>query len=149
MRVVKGFAVLATLMVVSSSTGFAQSALGETDTYADTEMEGIDPDLVTGVWGVSQDFAGKVIQKINISEEDLGGERAIDDLITLMRITLEFTSEVIDRVRDKDAKTETEMNLTHNETSFIADDERVEEAFQYLRLLQSENLCEEAINKTG
>jgi hypothetical protein len=42
--------------------------------------------------------------------------------------------------------TETETNLTRNETGFIPDG-RIEEAFEYLRFLQSDNPCEAAINK--
>jgi len=94
--------------------------------------------LVTDVGKASQDFMGEITQKINISEEGFGDERAIDDLIILMNITLEFTSKVINIIQDKDMKTGLETNL-------IAD-ERVEEAFQYLRFLQSEDPCREAIN---
>lgn len=144
-RVLKGFALILALTVVSSSTGFAQSALGETDTHADTEIEGIDPGLVTDVGKASLDFMGEITQKINISEEGFGDERAIDDLIILMKITLDFTSKVINIIQDKDMKTGLEMNLTANETNLI-DDERVEEAFLYLRFLQSEDPCREAIN---
>lgn len=144
-RVLKGFALILALTVVSSSTGFAQSALGETDTHVDTEIEGIDPGLVTDVGKASLDFMGEITQKINISEEGFGDERAIDDLIILMKITLDFTSKVINIIQDKDMKTGLEMNLTANETNLI-DDKRVEEAFLYLRFLQSEDPCREAIN---
>lgn len=144
MRILKRFALILALLVVSSSAGFVQPALGEPDNYSETEIEGIDPGLVAGVWDASMNFSEEIIQEINISEEGFGGEGSIDDLITLMRITLTFTSEVLDTVRAKDMVAEEETNLTLNETDLMADG-RIEEAFLYLRFLQSGNLCEEAI----
>jgi hypothetical protein len=89
--VAKRLAVLSVLTVVLSSASFAPRALGgDTDTPADIEMEGVDPDLVTAVWSASLDFAEDVTQGINISEEGFGGEKAIDDLISLMQVTLGF-----------------------------------------------------------
>jgi hypothetical protein len=63
-----------------------------------------------------------------------------------MRITLAFMSEIIDMVRVKDTDAGREMRSALNETDLMSD-ERVEDGFQYLRLLQSENPCEEAINR--
>jgi len=158
-KVAKRLAVLSALTIVLSSASFAPRALGgDTDTPADIEMEGLDPNLVTAVWSASLDFAEDVTQRINISEEGFGGEKAIDDLITLMQVTLGFTSEVLGVIHDNETVTETgtetetetesetETNLTRNETGFIPN-ERIEEAFEYLRFLQSDNPCEAAINK--
>ena len=151
MRILKGFALILALTVVSSLAVFAQpiqtpAPTGQiTDADADTGIKGVDPGLVTDVGKASLDFMGEITQKINISEEGFGDERAIDDLIILMKITLDFTSKVINIIQDKDMKTELEMNLTANETNLI-DDKRVEEAFLYLRFLQSEDPCREAIN---
>ncbi|MBN1762563.1 MAG: hypothetical protein JW878_05745 [Methanomicrobia archaeon] len=156
-------AVLSALTIVLASAGFTSLALGgDTDTPADIELDGVDPDLVTDVWSASLDFAEDVAQRINISEEGFGGEKAIDDLIMLMQVTLGFTSEVLGIIHDNetvtetgtatatdtetDTENETEANLTRNETGFIPN-ERLEEAFEYLRFLQSDNPCEAAINK--
>lgn len=142
--VAKGFAALLVLTIVSSVTVFALSAVGETDTPAEIEIE--DLELVPEVWNASLNFADEVTREINISEKGFGGEREIDNLITLMRITLAFMSEIIDMVRVKDTDAGREMRSALNETDLMSD-ERVEDGFQYLRLLQSENPCEEAINR--
>jgi len=144
--VAKGFAALLVLTIVSSVTVFALSAVGETDTPAEIEIE--DLELVPEVWNASLNFADEVTREINISEKGFGGEREIDNLITLMRITLAFTSEIIDMVRVKDTDAGREMRSALNETDLMSD-ERVEDGFQYLRLLQGENPCEEAINRMG
>lgn len=142
--VAKGFVALLVLTIVSSVTVFALSAVGETDTPAEIEIE--DLELVPEVWNASLNFADEVTREINISKKGFGGEREIDNLITLMRITLAFMSEIIDMVRVKDTDAGREMRSALNETDLMSD-ERVEDGFQYLRLLQSENPCEEAINR--
>ena len=147
----RGVALILILTAISLSTVFAQqiptpAPTGQiTDADADTGIKGIDFGLVTDVGKASLDFTEGITQKIIISEEGFGEKGAIDDLITLMKVTLEFTAKVINIIQDKDMKTRLEMNLTVNETNFI-DDERIEEAFQYLRFLQSEDPCREAIN---
>ena len=145
--VLKGSIVLAVLLLLSSSTALGQSALEETDAPADTGIEGIDQGLLTDVAIASLDFAGELTQEINISKEGSEGEDAIDNLITLMQIGLAFTADVIDslRARDTNARTEEETNLTLSEAGFVSE-EGIEDAFLYLRLLQSGNLCEEAID---
>ena len=150
----RGVALMLMLMLmltaITLSTGFAQqiptpAPTGQiTDADTDTGIKGIDFGLVSDVGKASLDFVGEITQKINISGEGFGDEKAIDDLIGLMNITLEFTSKVINIIQDKDMKTGLEMNLTVNETNLI-DDERVEEALQYLSFLQSEDPCSEAI----
>jgi len=145
-KILSGVALILMLTAITLSTGFAQQIptpaptgqITDADADADAGIKGVDLGLVTDVGKASQDFMGEITQKINISEEGFGDERAIDDLIILMNITLEFTSKVINIIQDKDMKTGLETNL-------IAD-ERVEEAFQYLRFLQSEDPCREAIN---
>lgn len=150
-KILSGVALILMLTAITLSTGFAQqiptpAPTGQiTDADADAGIKGVDLGLVTDVGKASLDFMGEITQKINISEEGFGDERAIDDLIILMNITLEFTSKVINIIQDKDMKTGLEMNLIVNETNLIAD-ERVEEAFQYLGFLQSEDPCREAIN---
>jgi hypothetical protein len=140
-----GSVLLFVLTVVFSLTVFAHPVCGEINNTTDTGIEGIDPELVAGVWNASVEFAEEVTQEINISGEDLGGQGSIDDLITLIQITLPFTSKVLEMVQSEETETEAGMNVTVNESSLIAD-EMVESAFQYLRFLQSDNLCEEAIN---
>jgi hypothetical protein len=139
-----GSVLLFVLTVVFSLTVFTHPVCGEANNTTDTGIEGIDPELVAGVWNASVNFAEEVTQEIDISEEDLGGQGSIDDLITLIQITLPFTSKVLEMVQSEGTETESGMNVTVNESSLIAD-EMVESAFQYLRFLQSDNLCEEAI----
>ena len=151
-KILKGFMLILALTVVLSSTVFAQviptpAPTVETgDTEPDTGIKGIDVGLVTDVGKASQDFIEDIIQKINISTEKFGEKEAIDDLIILMEITLEFTSEVINIIVDRETKNGLKTNLTVNETNLI-EDERMGEAFQYLRYLQSEDPVREAINK--
>jgi hypothetical protein len=140
-----GSVLLLTLTVVFAVTVSAYPVRGETNNTTDTGIEGIDPDLVTAVWNVSVEFAEAITHEITISDDDFGGHGSIDDLITLMQITLPFTSKVLEIFQNNDRETEPEMNITLNESSLIAD-EMVEDAFLYLRFLQSDNLCEEAIN---
>ena len=143
MRVV-GSVLLVTLTVVFSLTVFAQPVYGETNNTTDTGIEDIDPELVMEVWNVSVDFAEAVTHEINVSEDELGGRGAIDDLITLMEITLPFTARILDIFQNNSTEAAPEMNVTLNESCLVAD-EMVEGAFLYLRFLQSDNLCEEAI----
>ena len=134
----KGFVVLLVLMLVSSS---AVSALEETNNSTDfpfnVEIEGIDEGLVTDVWIGSMDFAEEMTQNIDLSEEGAEGEGAIDNLIIMMRLTLAFTVDVLDALQSSDTnETVEELNLTPAEAGFVSENE-VEDAFQYLRLLQS------------
>jgi hypothetical protein len=144
MRGLEGFVLIVALTVVLSLAVFSPPALGETNTTTDTGIEWLDPDLITGVWNASVDFAEEVTHEINISEDELGGQRSIDDLITLMQITLPFTSKVLELIQSEEPWTEPEMNVTLNGSGVIAN-EMVADAFQYLRFLQRDNLCEEAI----
>jgi len=59
------------------------------------------------VWRASLDFAENVTQGINISGDGLGEDKAIDDLITLMQVTLGFTSEILGIIHDNEMVTET------------------------------------------
>jgi hypothetical protein len=56
--VAKGFVALLVLTIVSSVTVFALSAVGETDTPAEIEIE--DLELVPEVWNASLNFADEV-----------------------------------------------------------------------------------------
>ena len=144
MRGLEEFVLIVALTVVVALAVFSPPALGETNTTIDTEIEWIDPALVTEVWNASVDFAEEMTHEINISEDEVGGQRSIDDLITLMQITLSFTSNVLELFQSEEPGTEPEMNVTFNGSDVIAN-EMVTDAFHYLRFLQSDNLCEEAI----
>lgn len=146
-RAFTGFVVLVVLMLVSSSAVSAlEGTNNTTEAPPDVEKEGIDEDLVNNVWNASQNFTDEIIQEINISEEGSGEEGAIDNLITLMRLTLAFTVDVLDALQGSDTnETVEEQNLTPAEAGFVSEDE-VEDAYQYLRLLQKGNLCEESLD---
>ena len=143
-RRIVGSVLLLTLTVVFTVTVFTYPTRGETNNTTDTGIEGIDPDLVMAVWNISVDFAEAITQEITTADDEFGEQGSIDDLITLMQITLPFTSKILELFQNNDTAPEPELNMTLNESSLIAD-EMVESAVQYLRFLQHDNLCEEAI----
>jgi len=149
--ILKGFVLILALVVILSLAIFAQPiqtpmpTKQTMNTDINTEIKGPNPGLVIDIGKASMGFMEDITQNINISKEEFGDKRAIDDLIITMKITLKFTSKVMDIIQNKDTKTELGINMTANKTNLI-ENEKIEEAFQYLRFLQCEDPCKEAIN---